>query len=75
MKKFYRSKNDRMLAGVCGGLAAYTRLDSTIIRIIVIIAVLATGIFPVVIAYILAYFFVKEEPRAGVVEGKVISEK
>jgi len=72
MKKFYRSKSDKMLAGVCGGLASYTKIDSTIIRITVIILVLATGIFPVVIAYILAYFFAEEEGVPGAIEGEVV---
>lgn len=33
-KKLYRSQNNRMLAGVCGGLGEYLTLDPTVIRII-----------------------------------------
>ncbi len=32
MKKLFRSKNDRMIAGVCGGLAQYFEIDPVIIR-------------------------------------------
>lgn len=34
MKKLYRSKTDRMLAGVCGGIAEFFHIDSTIVRLI-----------------------------------------
>lgn len=33
-KKLYRSNNDRMLAGVCGGLGEYFHIDPVIIRLI-----------------------------------------
>jgi len=38
MKKLYRSVDDRMLAGVCGGLGEYFNIDSTIIRLAVVVA-------------------------------------
>jgi phage shock protein C len=40
-RKLYRSRTDRKLAGVCGGLAQYFTLDATLIRILfVVLAVL-----------------------------------
>jgi phage shock protein C len=40
-RKLYRSRTDRKLAGVCGGLAQYLGLDATAIRVIfVVLAVL-----------------------------------
>lgn len=33
-KKLYRSKNNRMLAGVCGGIAEYLEWDATLVRIL-----------------------------------------
>jgi phage shock protein C len=33
-KRLYRSKGDRMLAGVCGGIAEYFHIDPTIVRLI-----------------------------------------
>lgn len=38
-----RSTNDRMIAGVCGGLAAYLNMDATLIRILWVLAVVAAG--------------------------------
>jgi phage shock protein C len=40
-RKLYRSNTNRMLAGVCGGLAEYFNLDATLIRVLfVVLAVL-----------------------------------
>ena len=40
-KKLLRSKSNRMLAGVCGGVAEYFNLDPTVVRIIYAILVIA----------------------------------
>ncbi len=50
-KKLYRSRNDRYIAGVCGGLAEYFGIDPTIVRIVFILAALIGG--PGVILYII----------------------
>lgn len=42
-KEFYRSANDRKIAGVCGGIGEYFGIDPTIIRIIFLIALLCCG--------------------------------
>jgi len=42
-RKLYRSRTDRKLAGVCGGLAEYTGLDATVIRVIFIILAVFGG--------------------------------
>ena len=39
MKKFYKSKTDRKLFGVCGGLAEYFGIDSTIVRVLAIVSI------------------------------------
>ena len=46
MKKLYRSNTDRMIAGVCAGLADYINIDPTIVRLIfIILFLLGTGGF------------------------------
>jgi phage shock protein PspC (stress-responsive transcriptional regulator) len=42
-KKLYRSTDDYMIAGVCGGIAEYFEIDSVLIRIIFIVLSLAGG--------------------------------
>lgn len=42
-KKLYKSSRDKKLCGVCGGLAEYLNMDSTIVRIITVLIALAWG--------------------------------
>jgi phage shock protein C len=47
-KRLYRSRTDRMLAGVCGGLAEYFNADPTLIRILAVIFLVAFNVAAVV---------------------------
>ena len=40
-KKLTRSRTDRKIAGVCGGLAKYLNIDSTVVRILFLIALIS----------------------------------
>lgn len=60
MKKLHRSRIDRKIAGVCGGLGEYLDVDPTIVRLLAIVFGIATGIFPFLIGYIIAWFVVPE---------------
>lgn len=61
-KKLYRSRTNRMLSGVCGGLEDYFGIDVTIIRLVwVLITIMSVG-FPGIIAYVIAVFIIPEEP-------------
>ena len=42
-KKLYRSSRDKKLLGVCGGIAEYFEIDSTIVRLILVLIALAGG--------------------------------
>lgn len=58
-RKLYRSKNDRILCGVCGGIGEYLNIDATLIRLIwVILAGTGTG----VLAYFLAAVIIPPDP-------------
>lgn len=59
-KKLYRSKNNRVIAGVCGGLAEYFDIDPIIVRLITLILVLSAGAG--LLAYIIAWIVVPEDP-------------
>jgi phage shock protein C len=60
-KRFYRSRADRMIAGVCGGIGAYFNVDPTLIRLFF---VGAAFINPpgAVLAYLIMMLVVPEEP-------------
>lgn len=59
-KKLYRSRDDRMIAGVCGGLADYFNVDSSLVRLAVLFIFLFQGVG--LIAYIIAWLVMSEEP-------------
>ena len=62
-KKLYRSKTDKKLAGVCGGLAQYFNVDSTIVRLAFILFCILGG--SGVLLYIICALVMKEEPDNG----------
>ncbi len=61
-KKLFRSKTNRVFAGIFGGLGEYFSLDATILRLIAILIFVFTGFIPGVIAYLLALLVIPEEP-------------
>lgn len=63
MKRLYRSKKDRMLCGVCGGIADYFNIDPTLIRILWVIISLLGVLFPGILAYIICCIIIPENPE------------
>lgn len=59
-KKLYRSRIDKMLGGVCGGLADYFSIDPTLVRVLFAISVAFGG--SGIIAYIILWIIVPEQP-------------
>ncbi len=59
-KKLYKSNTDKKVAGVCGGLAEYFGIDSTLIRLGVVLAVLFAGCG--LLAYIIAAIVMPSKP-------------
>jgi phage shock protein C len=63
MKRLNRSVTDRKIAGICGGMGEYLDVDPTVVRLVTIILALATGLIPMTIGYIIAWFIIPEAPR------------
>lgn len=59
-KRLTRPRGDRWVAGVLGGLAAYLGTDPTIVRLLAIIVMLITGLFPFVLIYLIAWIAIPE---------------
>jgi phage shock protein C len=59
-KKLYRRRTDRMLAGVCGGLADFFNLDATLIRVLFVVLTLLGGSGLVI--YLVMWILVPEAP-------------
>lgn len=60
MNRLYRSRQDRMLAGVCGGLGEYFDIDSSLVRLGLVLLIVfgGTGF----LAYIIAWIIIPEAP-------------
>lgn len=63
MKRLYRSRRDRKIAGICGGLGEYLELDPTLIRLILVFLAFITGIFPAVLAYLISWIIIPLKPK------------
>ena len=59
-KKIFRSKKDRVIAGVCGGIAEYFNVDPTLIRLLWVVFTLMGG--SGIIAYIICWIVIPERP-------------
>jgi phage shock protein C len=51
-----RSRQHKIIAGVCGGVAEYLEVDPTMVRVVYVIASIASAAFPGVLAYIILAF-------------------
>jgi phage shock protein C len=60
MKKLHRSSN-RILAGVCGGIAEYLNVDHTVVRVLYAALSLFTAGFPGLLLYIILIFLMPNE--------------
>ena len=69
-KKLCRSLTQKMVAGICGGLAEYFDIDVSIIRLIFIAIALASALIPMFIFYIIAWIVIPTQPTTPPQEDK-----
>jgi phage shock protein PspC (stress-responsive transcriptional regulator) len=58
MKRLFLSSSDKKIGGVCAGIAEYLALDPTVVRLIVVILAIITGILPLTLAYLIAWVII-----------------
>jgi phage shock protein PspC (stress-responsive transcriptional regulator) len=73
-KVLVRSRNRRMLAGVCAGVADYYGIDVTVLRVILAVISLITG-GAGVIAYLVAWVIIPEEGKQSSIAESIVSKK
>lgn len=61
MKRLYKSSTDQKIAGVCGGIAEYLNIDSTVVRLIWVLIALAYGTG--ILAYIICALIIPDRPQ------------
>ena len=60
-RSLQRSKTDRMIAGVCGGIARSFGWDPTIVRILYVLVSIVSAAFPGILFYIILWVLIPEE--------------
>jgi len=64
-KRLYRSKENKVLAGVLGGLGEYLEIDPVILRVIWLAITVFTGLIPGIVVYVLAILVIP--PHGGAI--------
>ena len=59
-KRLVRSRDDRWLAGVCGGVAEYAGVDANLVRLVVVLGTIF-GFGSLLVAYVVAWILMPEE--------------
>ncbi|MEW5872461.1 MAG: PspC domain-containing protein [Chloroflexota bacterium] len=62
VKRLYRSRSERMISGLCGGLGQYLGMDPTVVRLIVVGITFFYPITPLI--YLVLMLIIPEEPQA-----------
>jgi len=60
-KRLTRPRDNRMIAGVCAGLAEYMNLDVSLVRLLFVALMLVTAIFPMGLFYLIAWIIIPED--------------
>ena len=64
IKRLYLSSKDKKICGLCGGIAEYFEVDSSLIRLAWIVITILTGVVPGIIAYFVAAIVVPRDTGA-----------
>lgn len=61
-KKLYRNTNNKMVSGVCSGLADYLNVDPTVVRLVWAIVTAFTALFAGIVLYVICAIVIPESP-------------
>jgi len=60
MKRLRRSNKQKMIAGVCGGIAEYFDMDPTIVRVLYVLVSVLSVAFPGIVVYIVLWLMIPQ---------------
>ena len=63
VKKLYKSRANVKLDGVCAGMGDYLGIDPTLVRVIILVAIITSGIVPGLLVYLLAAIIIPRNPE------------
>jgi len=62
-KRLYRSSENRIIGGIMGGIGEYLNVDPVAVRAGFVIAAVLSGIFPMLLAYIVLLFVIPDKKK------------
>jgi len=63
-KRLLRSAVDRKIGGVCGGIAEYLEIDSTVVRLVwLVLVIVPVPVVPAIAAYVIAWLVMPQAPN------------
>ncbi len=71
-QRLYRSEDNKIIAGILGGLGEYLDIDPTILRLFFVAVTVFTGIIPGALIYLVALIIVPRRPHGGALQHTVI---
>ena len=75
MKRLYRSKTNKVIAGIFGGIAETYSIDSSLLRLALVFLGVATGVVPLVVTYIVGWIIISKVPEAEIKSAENKAEK
>ncbi len=66
MNHLYRSNDNKIVAGIIGGLGEYFKVDPNLLRVIFVVLMLITGVIPVLLAYFICIFIIPKKPISNI---------
>jgi phage shock protein C len=60
MKRIYRSRADKKIFGICGGIGETYNIDPNVVRIVVVFLCFLTGLIPLIVTYVVARLLLPE---------------
>jgi len=69
MKKLYRSQKDKKIGGIFGGLGEIFSIDPTLLRLAFVFIGLATGIIPLLVAYLVGWVIIPKGEKSPEADG------
>jgi phage shock protein PspC (stress-responsive transcriptional regulator) len=73
-KRLYRTRDGRIVAGVCSGAGQFAGVDPNLVRVLFVVVSVFTGFFPGILAYLLAWVVIPEEGEKSSIAESLISQ-
>jgi phage shock protein C len=69
MKRLYRSNKNKMIAGICSGIAENFNQDPTLVRLLVVLVAILTAVLPFVLIYVICWIIIPDEDQLNETSG------